>query len=148
MIWETLTCVQWSPALVLEIYLPAEFSSNLCPIALLNSNSADPANQGLEKRLISWSRCGRLWLELDSAGTQIFRTRAGLQYSSIAANTITPHKGRSAVTQVMPSLNTATLPWQWVCLHALSNPIIIGFLQLSDYSNGHANSTFWYLRSE
>ena len=30
---------------------------------------------------------------------------------------------------------------QFVCLHALDNPLIIGFLVLSDYSNGHVNSS-------
>ena len=45
------------------------------------------------------------------------------------------------VNRTLLSVTTHYSILQSVCLHALNNPIIIGFRQLSDYSNGHVNST-------
>ena len=42
---------------------------------------SDTANHELLQKLIRWSRCVRLWLDVDSAGRSISRTRFGDHWS-------------------------------------------------------------------
>ena len=65
-------------------HFPEEFGSNLH----LTLMAPDPTSKGLLKMFFSWSRCGRLWLELDSRGRQMSRTRVGDRPPAVAFQSV------------------------------------------------------------
>ena len=71
-------------ATFLQSLAPILSVSNKLPHPLFNSHTSDPANQGLGKRLMSWSRCGKLWLGLGFAGRWLSRPRVGDHCSNCA----------------------------------------------------------------